>query len=73
MPQCTGSNGPPPNKVCAASAFVGPEVNVAPGGMVRTHFEHHQVERPEARADLAVFGGRAGVATEKYAMARATG
>ena len=36
-------------------------------------FEHDEIERPEAGADLGVFGGRAGVAAEEHAMARATG
>ena len=46
------------------------EVDVAPGGMIRAHFEHHEIEGPEAFAYLGVLCGRACAAAEKHAVAR---
>ena len=65
MPQWMGRKGPPPSSASAFSAFVRPEVNVAPGGMERADLEHHEIERPEPFADRPIFRREAGVAAEE--------
>jgi hypothetical protein len=60
----------------AAEAFeggegvLGAEVDLAPRGVERAHFEHHEVEAPEARADVVVLGGEPGVAAEEDPVPR---
>ena len=46
----TGRNEPPPSSA-GLQRILGPEVNVAPGGMERADLEHHEIEGPEPLAD----------------------
>src|SRR6267378_4800824 len=46
------------------------EVHVAPGGMERAYFQHHQVKRPEPIANDLIFSREPGIAAEEHGVPR---
>src|SRR5262249_32152722 len=69
-PPMNGEKGPAAEQRERLERVLGTQVDVAPGGMESTDLEHDEVERSQPVADVAVLGGKPGVAAEEHAVPR---